>query len=247
MQLLDGIGYAGTGTAVSGKPAFGAKVHVFSASTSVASVVIEGSFDGVHYATFATITNPSSAGEVWMGPNFNYLRARVATWGSGTIYAYGEFIENPIPFYNWQNVTSSTATTPTPGFIGYSWTNAQIVAGGSGGTTYNLRIGAVPAKARYVNCILVVDTQATFAAGTLTGSVGFTGASYVDLLSAGSLKAAAGTVYGDAAAERATDIGSIYSATAKDIYLQFAAGAGDLANVTTCTGHVLLDYLVYPI
>jgi len=93
---------------------------------------------------------------------------------------------------------------------------------------------------------MINDTQATFAAGTLTGSVGVAGTAYVDWIVASNLKATAATVYGNAAAEKGSEFGSLFYTTAKDIYLQVLAGAGDLANVTTCTGTIYIEYVTYP-
>lgn len=142
--------------------------------------------------------------------------------------------------------TVAAASVPHYGIIKRAWTNAEVVTAGGGATTANLSVGKLPANSRVIAAYMVNDTQATFAAGTLTGSVGVAGTDYVDWVKAGSLKATAATVYGDASAELGTGVGILYYPTAKDIYLQILGGAGDLANVTTCTGTVYIEYVTLP-
>ena len=72
------------------------------------------------------------------------------------------------------------------------------------------------------------------------------GTTYVDWIVSSDIKAAAGTVYGDAAAERGTDMAIKYYATAQTVKTQFIAGAGDLANVTGSSGTIYVVYLTLP-
>jgi hypothetical protein len=90
---------------------------------------------------------------------------------------------------------------------------------------------------------LVVDTAATFAAGSLTMAVGRTGATYLDYLANADIKAAANTYYGKALAERGAnltgyDLPSITGTTT--VFAHIIAGAGTLNNVTTSTGHIVI-------
>jgi len=141
--------------------------------------------------------------------------------------------------------TTAAASTPHSAIIKRTWTNAEVVAS-AGGTSVNISVGKLPANSRPAAIYMINDTQATFAAGTLTGSVGVAGTAYVDWIVASNLKATAATVYGNAAAEKGSEFGSLFYTTAKDIYLQVLAGAGDLANVTTCTGTIYIEYVTYP-
>ena len=141
--------------------------------------------------------------------------------------------------------TTAAASTPHSAIIKRTWTNAEVVAG-AGGTSVNISVGKLPANSRPAAIYMINDTQATFAAGTLTGSVGVAGTAYVDWIVASDLKATGATVYGNAAAEKGSEFGSLFYTTAKDIYLQVLAGAGDLANVTTCTGTIYIEYVTYP-
>ncbi len=142
--------------------------------------------------------------------------------------------------------TNAAASVPHYAVLKRTWTNAEVVAAGTGGVTANLSVGKLPANSRPVAVYLINDTQATFAAGTLTASVGVAGTAYVDWLVASNLKATAATLYGNAAAEKGSEFGSLFYTTAKDIYLQVLGGAGDLANVTTCTGTIYIEYVTYP-
>lgn len=247
VTLLPAVTTTTTGSAYSFANSAGAQVHFYSAAGSSASIVLSGGMTSTGpWYTLATVTNPSAIGECYEGVAWPYLRA-VDTHSSGTVSVKAKALTASPGAWAPCVATASSSTT-TRGFLKYSWTNAQIVVGGTGGTSYNLPIGTLPAKSRVVATYLTVETQATFAAGTLTGSVGVAGTAYADWIVASDLKAAAATVYGDAAAERgATNIdGQLYYATAKSIYLQVLAGAGDLANVTASTGTVTVEYVTYP-
>lgn len=220
-------------------------IHVCSASTSTATVKIQQSMGGGFWKTVATITNPSSEGEIWRGPSLPLTRVYVSSYTAGAIYAFYDF-PSGAEASTWAKIDSTVASTTANGFIVWSWTNAQVVAAGTGGTSANLYVGQLPANSRPAAIYLINDTQATFAAGTLTASVGVAGTAYTDWLAASNLKATAATLYGNAAAEKGSEFGSLYYTTAKDIYCQFVAGAGDLANVTTCTGTVRIEYVTYP-
>ena len=217
-------------------------IHVYSASTSTATVVIEQSLDGNGWVTAATITNPSSTGELWRGPSLPLTRVRISAYTSGTITATADFAQAEVS--TWANAAGTTGSYGL-NFITYSWTNSTITAG-AGGTSIDVTLGTIPAKSQILTAYAVVDTQATFAAGTLTVSVGRTGTAYADFLAVGDLKAAAGTIYGNAAAERATDAAIIYLASATALKAQFLAGAGDLANVTGSTGTIRVGYITFP-
>lgn len=247
ITLLNAVTTTTTGSAYSFANSAGAQVHFYSAAGSSASIVLSGGMTSTGpWTTLATVTNPSAIGECYQGVAFPYLRA-VDTHSSGTVSVKARALSTSPGAWAPCIATASSSTT-TRGFLKYSWTNAQIVAGGAGGTSYNLPIGTLPAKSRIVATYLTLDTQATFAAGTLTGSVGVAGTAYADWIVASDLKGTAATVYGDAAAERgATNIdGQLYYATAKSIYMQVLAGAGNLANVTTSTGTITVEYVTYP-
>lgn len=118
--------------------------------------------------------------------------------------------------------TVAAATAPHYGILKYGWTNAEIVAAGTGATTANITIGKLPANSRIVAAYIINDTQATFAAGTLTASVGVAATAYADWVAAASIKATAATIYGNAAAQ----LGD----------LAFYGGHARISHVTVCLG-----------
>lgn len=245
--LLSAVTSTGAGSGVPFQSE-GARVYVYSAAGSSATVLIQGSLDNSVWFTLATVTNPaaSPAGEVWKGGAWPFIRANVSARASGTITAKAVALDED-PGAWAAEVGSTAGSAPTFGLIKYQWTNAQIVAAGSGVGPLNVAIGTVPAKSVITKTHVIVDTQATLAAGTLTASLGATATAYIDLIVASDIKATAGTIYGDAANERgATNIGTLYSAAAKPLVLQILAGGGNLADVTGSTGTVYVTYETYP-
>lgn len=237
-----------TSTGPSDSPAIGGGqslvIQICSASTSSATVKIQQSLGGDKWHTVATITNPTSEGEVWRGPALSQTRVYVSAYTSGTLYAFYD-VSTGEPAASWAQIDATTSSSGNFGCIVKSWTNATPILG-AGGTTYNWLIGTLPANSQMLEAYLINDTQATFAAGTLKAGIGVAGTTYVDWVVSSDLKASAGTIYGNAAAERGTDAAILFYTTAKPIYSQFIAGAGDLANVTTCTGTVRILYYTYP-
>lgn len=243
--LLSAVTATGAGSGIPFQSA-GARVYVYSAAGSSATVLIQGSLDNSVWFTLATITNPaaSPSGETWRGTAWPYIRANVSARASGTISAKAVALASD-PGAWASDVADADASAPNIGVIKYAWTNAEIVALG-GGTSGTITIGTLPANSQLLSAYAIVGTQATFAAGTLTLGVGRTSATFVDFLAASDLKAAAGTVYGNAAAERATDAAIQLVTAATDVKAIVTGGAGDLANVTGSTGTIYLLYVTYP-
>jgi hypothetical protein len=75
----------GAGSAVLSTSSTAVMFHVYSASTSTATVTIEQSVDGVAWYTSATITNPSSVGELWTCPAAGNARLNLTAHSAGTI------------------------------------------------------------------------------------------------------------------------------------------------------------------
>jgi hypothetical protein len=246
--LLDAVAgtTVGAGSTVPFQNVKGAMVQVFSAAGSSATVKIQGSFDGTVWFDLATVTNPSASGEIWKGTATDFMRGYTTAHASGTITMFAKPLDTDPG--SWVPVVGTgVSSAQSYGLLKYQYTNAQIVAAGAGVGPLNVNIGAVPAKSTILTTHLIVDTQGVLSAGTLTGSVGSVGTDYVDLILASSLKAAAATIYGDAANEKgATNVGSLYSATAKTLYLQVVAGAGNLADVTAATGTIYIEYVTLP-
>lgn len=242
MILLDAKAQTFTSSPTNVGDAKACFVHVYSASTSTATVVIEQSLDGNNWATVATISNPTSGGELWKGPSLPLTRARISAYTAGTITVSCDFAN--IDVSTWSLVAGTNAAANF-GLIKYDWTNSTITAG-AGGTSIDVTIGTLPAKSQVLSVYAILAGQATFAAGTLTLGVGRTATAYVDLLVASDLKAVAATIYGNAAAERATDAAIQYLASQTTVKAQFLAGAGDLTNVTGSSGTIYLLYVTYP-
>lgn len=148
-------------------------------------------------------------------------------------------------------ITSGTMTRgiaqAVPMTVAFTWTNAQVVALG-GVTAGDILVGTLPAKTVITNVYMVVGTAET-ALTSLTGAVGRTGATYIDYIVASNLKAAANTVYGDATAERGTnltgyDMPSYTGTTAVNLHL--VSGVENLSTAVACTGTVFVTYYVLP-
>lgn len=127
----------------------------------------------------------------------------------------------------------SMATTCRP------WTNAQVVALGAT-TAGDIAWGTLPAKYIVRNAYIVI-TGAAAGPATVTVSLGRTSASYIDYIVASDAKAAANTVYGDASAERGTNLTGYdlpsYTATTL-INAHFVSTGANLSTVTASTGTV---------
>lgn len=245
--LLSAVTATGAGSGIPLATASGAKVYVYSAAGSSCTVLVQGSLDNSVWFTLATITNPaaSPSGECWRGTAWPYIRANVSARASGTITAKAVALGND-PGAWAPDVADADSSAPNIGVIKYTWTNAEIVAAGTGGTEALITIGTLPANSQLLSAYTVIGTQATFAAGTLTLGVGRTNPTYVDFLAAADLKGAAGVVYGNAAAERATDAAIQLVSAATPVKAIVTAGAGDLANVTGSTGTIYLLYVTFP-
>ena len=127
------------------------------------------------------------------------------------------------------------------GWSKYSWTNAMVTAIGAT-TTGDVTVCTLPAKTIVLNAYIVIGTAETALTG-LTGAVGRTGATFLDYIAAGSLKAAANTVYGDAVGERGAnltgyDLPSWTGTTA--VKMHFISSVENLSTAVACTGSVYL-------
>jgi len=149
-------------------------------------------------------------------------------------------------------LTSGTATAETQAIESGSlihsctWTNAQVAA--LAGTAGDISCFTLPAKTVVKNVYLIILTSGGTVT-TLTAAVGRTGAGYIDYIVASDAKAAANTVYGDAVAERGTnlvgyDLPSYTGTTVVNIH--FISTGGNLSTVTTSTGRVVIETSLIP-
>lgn len=87
ITVLDAVTTTGASAAVDTARSAGTFVHVYSASTSSATVLIQQSLDGTRWKTIVTITNPTSEGEIWSVEPTPYTRVNVTVRASGTLSA----------------------------------------------------------------------------------------------------------------------------------------------------------------
>jgi len=106
-------------------------------------------------------------------------------------------------------VTAGTATLANTGVQGVGWnsvtiSNANVTALGAT-TTGDVTLFTLPAKMQLVDMKVIILAPDS-SANALTVAVGRTSASFIDYIVASDAKAAANTVYGDASAERGTNL-----------------------------------------
>ena len=242
---LNAVTVTGAGTRVSCAGALGAQVHVFSAAGSSATVTIEGSLDGIHWKVLATITNPTADGEVWKGTALPYLRANVTARVSGALSAVIETLASD-PGAWASAIAAQVSSVSRYGLIKRQWTNAEVAALGAS-LTGDINVGTLPAKSAVMRTYVIIDTPDS-SANALTVALGVTATAYADWIVASDAKALAGTVYGDAAAERGAAHldGALFYATAQTVNLHFIKGTTNLSTVTGSTGTVYVEYVTYP-
>lgn len=141
--------------------------------------------------------------------------------------------------------TNSAVTSAT--VHRYDWTNAMVVALGAS-TTGDITICTLPAKVVVRNVYVVIDTPDS-SANALTIAVGRTTAAFIDYIVASDAKGSANTIYGDASAERGTnltgyDLPSITGTTA--IKAHFIKTTTNLSTVTASTGHIYIETTTLP-
>jgi hypothetical protein len=154
------------------------------------------------------------------------------------------------------SVTSQTLTTAAAAVASngvravtvstFTWAPAQLITLG-GGTSGNLKVATLPAKTVITNAYIII-TVPDGSAISLTVSLGRTGANYTDYIVASNAKAAANTVYGDAGAERSTnltgyDLPSWTAAT--DVYARFVSGDAAMDELTS-EGVVVIEHYTIP-
>lgn len=129
----------------------------------------------------------------------------------------------------------------------YSWTNAMVTALGAA-TSGDITVATLPAKTVVTNAYVVI-TGAAAGPATVTVSVGRTGATYIDYVVESDAKAAANTVYGDASAERGTNLTGYdlpsYTGTT-NVVAHFISSGANLNTVTGSTGTIFLETYTLP-
>lgn len=232
-------------------------VHVYSASTSSATVYIEQSINGAGWYRSATITNPSSTGELWACPATKKLRLNLAVHASGTItgVAATRLMQGDPIGSECKKVDTSantfgalTVTSVTDSGL----TSGRVVYAGSGGLlsdeaafAYNAGTNTLSAdtfsgafNGTSITASSLTDTRVPYAttAGLLTDEAAFSYAAGSNTLSAGIFKGGAQFT----ANAYATD-GAISVAPQLALLTKAGVGAYTLAAPTTTThdGYVL--------
>lgn len=142
-------------------------------------------------------------------------------------------------------------TALSTGTSSYTWSNAQVVALGAV-TVGDITVATLPAKTQVLDAMVVITGSAVGPA-TVTVSCGdaIGGTPFINYIVASDAKAAANTVYGDAAAERGTSIDTeffylpSYTATTL-VTCHFISTVANLNTVTGSTGRVILTTRLNP-
>lgn len=129
----------------------------------------------------------------------------------------------------------------------FDWTNAMIVALGAA-LTGDITICTLPAKTVVQRVWSVLTGQAA-GPTTLTMSIGYTAATYVDYLIAASIKQAVNTIIGAVAGDLGTklvgyDVPSVASTTA--LKAHFIATVSTLDQTTSSTGQIYIETITLP-
>lgn len=150
------------------------------------------------------------------------------------------------------NLTAATMTLESQSALrtvthSYTWTNAMVVALGAVGAG-DITVATLPAKTEVVDAQVVILTPDT-SANALTVACGRVSATFIDYITAQDAKAVANTVYGDASAERGTNLAGYdlpsYTATT-DVKCHFIKTTTALNTVTGSTGRVILTTRLLP-
>jgi hypothetical protein len=194
----------------------------------------------IGYATgpASSLTNTTSLGD-----------SAVPTASNQIVFGNASVTSATIPGFA---LTAGTMTATAPArtqktLHRYDWTNAMVAALGAV-TAGDIAVCTLPAKEVVTNAYVVINTAAG-GTTTLTVAVGRTGAAYIDYIVASNAQAAANTVYGDASAERGSnltgyDLPSFTGTTIVNAH--FISTVSNLSAVTTSTGTVYLETMLLP-
>ncbi len=249
-------------TCVANELPYCSATNVFSGLTSAASAVLTTNGSSVPALSQQMLMLAGTAG----APTFGYGAStntglyftsapsvRIAVAGSAKLIIDGSgVIVNNTDFTGGAfQLTAGTMTASSTALIRkvihkYSWTNAMVTALPT--TAGDIVVATLPAKTVVTNAYVVL-TGAAVGPTTVTVAVGRTSATYIDYIVASDAKAAANTVYGDASAERGTNLTGYdlpsYTATTA-INAHFISTGADLSTVTGSTGVVYVETLLLP-
>lgn len=199
--------------------------------------------------TGAAATLPTNS-TVFLADNRN-VAERIASFAdNGTVKV--DILDGGHMVLSNMTLTAGTMTVETDSQLrstihSFTWTNAQVAALGAA-LTGDIAVCTLPAKTVVKNAYVVITGQGA-GTTTLTVSLGRTGANYIDYIVASDAQAAANTVYGDAAAERGTNLTGYdlpsYTGTTV-VNCHFVATGANLDQVTGSTGRVIIETCLVP-
>lgn len=221
--------------------------------------------------TVGTLSSKSHVTGVWIVLDGAAASGKKAT---GTITLTGLSVADEVfavgaQTFTWKATRSGTGEVTIGATAAESCTNiitavnndtANVVPTQGSGTTVTITAAVAGTAGNSLaltesSTNLTVSGSGTLSGGedltTLTVSCGRAGSTYLDYIVASSAKAVSGTVYGDAHAERGTNMDDYtgdlpsYSVTTP-IYLQFVAVGTNLENVVSSSGRVIMCYEILP-
>lgn len=212
-------------------------VHVASASTSSATVLIQGSVSGTFWFTLATISNPSSVGELWAGPAPRYLRVNLSVHASGTIsafYAARRMAADPVGSL-WKKIDSNGLSVSYAALTATTGTFTNMTTSGVVTNTGSVQ-GTATAKALTESSATIFATLTVSSGSRVGGFVRYT----IDADDGTDFQARSGYLPFSAVNKAGTitcTVGTVTSASEV-----VAVSSGTLTNTFTCadaTGGVL--------
>lgn len=267
-RVLRAVGAWLLGTMAAGALSFlVVQAAVITKATSVFTSNTLPYFQGTNFTTTIGFQDPTGANQTYQVPDagtsgtfvFAVQGAFANVWtvnqfwgspgGATTIKldpSDGSITENAA------KLTAATMTAETTGQVrnvihSYTWTNAMVTALGAT-TAGDISVATLPAKEIVTNAYVIILTPDT-STNALTVACGRTSATYIDYIVASDAKAAANTVYGDASAERGTNLTGYdlpsYTGTTT-VNCHFIKTTTNLNTVTGSTGRVILETMLVP-
>ena len=217
----------------------------FSGNTTFGNVTATGQF----LAANGTVGAPaySFSGDATTGMFYNSGVLYFSNGGAQTLNFSSSGIASPPLNMTAGTMNYTTGASLKKAIHRFDWTNAMVVALG-GVLVGDISVCSIPAKTVVTNCYMVITTPSA-GLTTLTVAVGRVGAAYIDYIVASDGKAAANTVYGDASAERGTnltgyDLPNFTSATT--VYAHFISTVNNLSAQTAGAGSIYIETLLLP-
>lgn len=248
-------GAAGSGTGVEGRCTAATNCY------GVVGLSDSGTNRTGVYASLTTSALPTAISSALIADNgsvaapiavFRDNSATLPTTAAAATYA---ILDGGLPQYGLGVLTAATMAAETQSInttvtSSYTWTNAQVAALPT--TAGDITVATLPAKTQLLDALVII-TGVAVGPATVTVSCGDAngGTPFINLVAVADAKAAANTVYGDAAGERGTSIDTefyylpSYTATTL-VTCHFISTVANLSTVTGSTGRVILTTRLLP-